>query len=282
MAHTAPTASVLPPAPWKSLFKQHVSKMKTPQFVFSTLDVAPPGAPAPYVPRARYCIFRGFWTELLENPHSKAPRNPKVYESDLPMFTTDVRMEKVGQIFRTGAGHADKKEQTQGSGGGGPVEAVWWCEESGTQWRIKGRAFVVAKDVEGNEESSGVRTLKSEVGKRMRIVDESREKEWSWARELTAIFDAQSPVIQGSFKAPPPGQPVQAPYDSENLQLGATVSDPEDPIARQNFRVVIIVPDSVEQINLSDPATARRYRYTFDESGDTRANAGWKTEELWP
>jgi pyridoxamine 5'-phosphate oxidase len=40
------------------------------------------------------------------------------------------------------------------------------------------------------------------------------------------------------------------------------------------------VPDSVEQTDLSDPEKARRFRYTFDES--TKANAGWRTEELWP
>lgn len=197
MSATAPTKPVLPPAPWKALFNQHVSKMPTPQFVLSTLAAAPPGSPTPFVPRARYCIFRGFWTELPENSHNDAERNPKVYESDCPTLTTDVRMEKVGQIFGTSAGHAESSEQTQGSGGGGPVEAVWWIEETGTQWRIKGRAYIVANDIEGKEESSGVRTVKSEVGRRMRIVDDTKEREWSWTRELTASFGNQSPGIKG-------------------------------------------------------------------------------------
>lgn len=60
------------------------------------------------------------------------------------------------------------------------------------------------------------------------------------------------------------------------------MSDHDDPVARKNFRLVIIVPDEVEQTDLSDPAKARRYRYTFDASGETRANGGWKTAELWP
>lgn len=107
-------------------------------------------------------------------------------------------MEKVGQIFGSSAGHAQSDAQTQGSGGGGPVEAVWWIEETGTQWRIKGRAFIVGPDIEDHEESSGVRTVKSEVGKRMRAVDESQEKGWSWARELTANFGNQSPGIKGA------------------------------------------------------------------------------------
>ncbi|KAF2739049.1 hypothetical protein EJ04DRAFT_9151 [Polyplosphaeria fusca] len=260
-------------APWKALFNQHISKMESPEFVLSTLAPAPApqSSSTPFIPRARFCIFRGFWTELPENQHNHAERNPQVYESDLPTFTTDVRMEKVSQIFGT--------SQTQGSGGGGPVEAVWWVKDTSTQWRVTGRAFIVAQDIEEDNGSSGVRTVKSEVGKRMRVVDESKEPDWSWTRELTAIFGNQSPSIQASFKGPPPGKPVTEPYDS-NLQLGAKVEGLHDSIARQHFRLVIIIPDSVEQTNLSDPAKARRFRYTFDES--TRANAGWRTEELWP
>jgi pyridoxamine 5'-phosphate oxidase len=197
MSSIVPDASTLPKAPWKTLFNQHISKMPSPQFVLGTLASAPKGAPTPLVPRVRYCIFRGFWTELPENKHNDAEKNPKVYESDLPTFTTDVRMEKVGQIFSTSAGHAESSDQTQGSGGGGPVEAVWWVEETGTQWRIKGRAYVVSNDIEGEEESSGVRTVKSEIGKRMRAVDEGKEKDWSWSRELTASFGNQSPGIKG-------------------------------------------------------------------------------------
>ncbi|KAF1846788.1 uncharacterized protein K460DRAFT_377926 [Cucurbitaria berberidis CBS 394.84] len=279
MASTAPATSNPSPAPWKSLFNEHISKMKSPEFVLGTLDSAPEGSPTPFVPRVRYCIFRGFWAELPENKHNDAERNPRVYESDCPTFTTDVRMEKVGQIFAS-AGHAEKNDQTQGSGGGGPVEAVYWITETGTQWRIKGRAYVIADDIEGTE-SSGVRTVKSEVGKRMKFLAEpEKERNWSWQKELTGFFGNQSPGIKGSFKNPPPGQSTTKPYDKNNLELGSKTDDLHDLVARQNFRLVVIVPDSVEQTDLSDPAKSRRLRYTFDES--TQANAGWRTEELWP
>jgi pyridoxamine 5'-phosphate oxidase len=298
MSTTAPSASALPPAPWKQLFHEHISKMKSPEFVLGTLDAAPKGAPTPFVPRVRYCIFRGFWAELPENKHNDAERNEKIFASDCPTFTTDVRMEKVRQIFATSAGHAESSDQVQGSGGGGPVEAVYWISETGTQWRIKGRAFVVADDIEGDEESSGVRTVKSEVGKRMRVLEEGKEGDWSWQRELTGFFGNQSPGIKGtfhvelvcngqvsryhlgSFKNPPPGQSTKEPYDDNNLKLGSKADDLHDPIARKNFRLVVIVPDVVEMTDLSDPEKGRRFRYTFDES--TRANAGWRTEELWP
>lgn len=109
-------------------------------------------------------------------------------------------MEKVGQIFATSAGHAESSEQVQGSGGGGAVEAVYWVKEVGTQWRIRGRAYVIGEDIEGGDgESSGVRTVKSEVGKRMRVASEGegKEGEWSWGKELTGFFGNQSPGIKG-------------------------------------------------------------------------------------
>lgn len=135
------------------------------------------------------------WGELPENKHNDAPRNERIYESDMPAFTTDVRSEKVWDLFTTGDGHATKDEQIQGSGGGGPVEAVWWIKETNTQWRIRGTAYVVGNDIEEEgAQSSGVRTVKSEIGARMRVV---KEGDWSWATELTAHFGNLSPQSRG-------------------------------------------------------------------------------------
>jgi pyridoxamine 5'-phosphate oxidase len=85
----------------------------------------------------------------------------------------------------------------------------------------------------------------------------------------------------GSFKNPPPGQSTNEPYDEKNLKLGSKADDLHDPVARKNFRLVVIVPDCVEMTDLSDPEKGRRFRYTFEDSTQ-QANAGWKTEELWP
>ena len=139
------------------------------------------------------------WAELPENKHNDAPQNPRVYESDMPTFTTDVRMEKVPELFASSAGKAQKEEQVQGSGGGGPCEAVWWIKETGTQWRMKGTAYVVGRDID-EESTSGVKTVKSEVGKRMRIVDQEKVQngEWSWAKELTGHFGNCSPGMRGA------------------------------------------------------------------------------------
>jgi hypothetical protein len=145
------------------------------------------------------------WAELPLNDKNPAPRNPAAFESDCLTLTTDVRMQKVGELFASaGAGAAAgalgrETPAAEGSGGGGPVEAVWWVKGDGvmTQWRIKGNAFVLAPDVEAETESEGVKTLKREIGGRMKCVDEEKKGQWSWGRELTAHFGNQSPGIRG-------------------------------------------------------------------------------------
>lgn len=84
----------------------------------------------------------------------------------------------------------------------------------------------------------------------------------------------------GSWKNPPPGTPVEGEPDQDH-QLAQKVYDLEDLIARSNFRVVVIKPDEVEQTDLSDPATARRWKYTL-VYGAQDGKGEWKKEELWP
>nr|POE66653.1 hypothetical protein CFP56_72076 [Quercus suber] len=221
------------------------------------------------------------WGELPENKHNTAARNAGCFASELPTFTTDVRMQKVFELFASSAGKADDASLVQGSGGGGPCEAVWWVktEDRMRQWRVKGEAFIVGPDIEGQQqdegESSGVRTVKSEIGARMRVVEEAGKGEWSWAKELTAHFGNLSPGMRGSFKAPPPGMPKGQPYDEQNLQLGAKVEDNVDEVARKHFRVVIIKPEEVESLDLKDPASAKRMVYKFD-------GTEWSETETWP
>lgn len=187
--------------------------MDRPEFVFSSIHPAPKGSSTPYVPRARYCIFRGFWAELPENKHNEAEMNDRVYESDLPTFTTDVRMAKPFELFSSSSGHAEDPSQAEGSGGGGPCEAVWWIKDVMVQWRVKGQAFVVAPDIENaarpGEESSGVRTVKSEIGARMRVLQEDKKDQWSWDRELTAHFGNVAPGMRGVFVQSCPSKKIK-------------------------------------------------------------------------
>ncbi|KAF1985027.1 hypothetical protein K402DRAFT_395079 [Aulographum hederae CBS 113979] len=267
------TATQSGPAPWRQTFLDHLSKMSSPELMLSTLTAAPSGSSTSHLPRARTCIYRGMWTELPENKHNPAEKNERVFGSDMPTITTDVRMEKVGQITGTGEEETGK----EGSGGGGRVEAVWWIKEGDvmTQWRVKGEAFVIGPDV-GEDGNEGVKMVKTELGKRMRTVNEGQQADWSWEKELTAHFGNLSPMMRGSFKAPSPGMPKGEPFDDKKYVSGQKVEDLHDPVARENFRLVVIRPDEVEQLYLGEPKFFR-YRYTYQEdSGD------WKKVELWP
>ncbi|TAQ84060.1 hypothetical protein B7494_g7615 [Chlorociboria aeruginascens] len=262
--------------------------MESPEFVFTSLHPSEENASTPYVPRARYCVYRGMWAELPVNKHNKAPQNPQVYSSDLLTFTSDVRMAKIPEIFSSSPGHGDVS-QSQGSGGGGPVEAVFWCKDVMTQWRFKGVAYIIGQDIEGSgEESSGVRTVKSKIGERMRVVNEEGEDSWSWEREATAHFGNLSPEMRGTFKNPVPGSPISIPPSDKGLALGQKVEGYEDKLARKSFRVVIIRPDEVEQLDLTVPDKARRWRFTYVcSNGGSSGQKGehieeWTKEELWP
>ncbi|WPH04609.1 Hypothetical protein R9X50_00750100 [Acrodontium crateriforme] len=257
------------PAPWKPQFLHHMTCMQSPEFVFSTLSRAPKGSFPPFLPRARYCIFRGFWGELRSHEANSAELNEEIFGSDLLTFTTDCRMEKVGEIcdggsFGGGVG--------AGAGGGGPCEAVWWVREEMVQWRVKGVAFVV-----GGKEDGEMRSVKKEVGKWMRVLKDEGKENWSWEKEVTAHFGNLSPGMRGSFSGPPPGQPVDKPYDDKFHPVGDKVHDLNDPVARENFRVVIIKPETVESVDLSDPIKARRQLYRFDDG-----TGEWSHQELWP
>ena len=126
----------------------------------------------------------------------------------------------------------------------------------------------------------------------MRVVKEEGKSGWSWAKEVTAHFGNLSPAMRGSFKNPPPGTPVSIPPSDKRLGLGQKVNDLDDEVARSNFSVVIIKPDEVEQVDLSDPDKARRWKFTYvgpitldGHPGDGEDKDGeyyWKREELWP
>ena len=199
-------------------------------------------------------------------------------------------MLKTLDIFATSPGRAapDHPQQYHGSGGGGPVEAVFWPKETGCQWRIRGAAYIVAPDVantrgdQPGEVSSGVRALKAEVGRHMRVREgmEGTEGDWKWETELTGHFGNVSPGMRGTFRNPPPGKPTHGREPEAGEELGQKVQDLEDKEARENFRVVVIVPEEVERTDLSDPAKARRMFWTFEEVAEGKGE--WKAEELWP
>ncbi|EED22964.1 conserved hypothetical protein [Talaromyces stipitatus ATCC 10500] len=261
---TMAATSSIPPAPWRSLFLEHISKLDDPYMSVSTVAFDPKtGIP---LPRVRTCGFRGFFGELkLHHSAEKQLKdegglNPSIYESDMIAFTTDVRMEKVEQIKETG----------------GAIEVLFWVKEVMGQWRLRGQAFVIGD----SESEASEKAARSEVEKGLRKKSDNTggSGEWSWEKEVTAYFANHSPLMRGSFKGPHPGTPHSQKPDDPNLSLGQKVKDLHDPVARRHFRVVVIRVEEVDRLDLNDPEKALRWKTTLDHTGHQR----WEELELWP
>ncbi|TQV96548.1 hypothetical protein V2A60_003063 [Cordyceps javanica] len=280
----------VPLAPWRAALVSHLEAMDSPTFVLSSLhheldDAATAstaqwkGETAAYSPRARTVVYRGMWAGLTSNPRNPAPRNPNTYQTDLLTITTDVRMEKVSEMF-TGPRAFASPPETLASCAGGPVEGVIWAAHATTQWRIRGRVYMVGPDI-NSDAAQPVRQALEPYMRRQHagnIQAGAEANTWEWARELTAHFGNLSPVMRGSFRNPPPGTPISQP-PGPGLGLGQKVENLHDEVARRNFRVLVIVPEQVDQVDLSDPDRGRRWRYDLVTTGN---EATWTITELWP
>jgi pyridoxamine 5'-phosphate oxidase len=274
-------------APWRFTFMEHLRDMGSPTFVLSTLHpISSRSSDSQYTPRARTLVFRGMFASLPDNPKNPAPRNPQVYESDLLAFTTDARTEKVAELVETVSSRSSASGDLIDTGGGGPVEAVFWAAKPKTQWRIRGAAYILGPNIESD--SATANFVREKLLSRMRVLqEEEQSRDWSWSREVTAHFGNLSPIMRGSFKNPPPGVPVSQSPDDPRLRLGQEVTDLHDEVARQNFRVVVVVPQEVDQVDLSVAERARRWRYRYLGEGDDASLHGekhgdWEITELWP
>lgn len=110
--------------------------------------------------------------------------NERAFTSDLLTFTTDVRMAKVEELMDSNGNP------------GADVEALFWVQAVSTQWRIKGKAFVVG----GNPEDEVEKKAREEIRKDMRQCDGAPRKavqDWNWEKEITAQFANLNPLMRG-------------------------------------------------------------------------------------
>ncbi|KAL2826174.1 hypothetical protein BJY01DRAFT_150451 [Aspergillus pseudoustus] len=265
-------------APWRALFLSGLEKSSASSFTLSTIAHAP-GKPA--VPRARTVEFRGFFPKPASSLHHSAidalkaqniGLNPEVYESDLFSITTDARMGKVGQIGGSSNGEGDEA-----------VEGVFWFDEGvKTQWRVRGRGVTVGS---GKEEDAGrERRVQERIFRRMRLREgadgvSEEVKGWEWERQVATYFASHTPAMRGSYKNPTPGTPRSQNPSNPEWKLNQKVEDLRDPVARENFRVLVILPEEVETLDLSNPEDVRRTRWTFIEDGEA---GRWQEIEMWP
>ncbi|KAM5476132.1 putative pyridoxal 5'-phosphate synthase [Microsporum audouinii] len=268
------------PAPWRSLFEEHVQVTGSPLLSLATVSRSPDGNA---VPRVRTCVLRGFFADLQLHPNAKRDMesasgsarekdygdtsylNPRKYESDMLTITTDARSEKVRHILASAGGEVS-----------GPVECLFWSPKAFAQWRIKGKAYIVGGD------SSDPVELKArqEIEKSMRFRGEGSDKPWSWETEITTHFANLSPGMRGTFTQDLPGAPKSGPAPVLR-DGGEGLSDLNNPVARKNFRVVVIKPEEVEYIHDEGPGNNRNERFRW-ELGQSDTSSTWKGEQLWP
>lgn len=56
--------------------------------------------------------------------------------------------------------------------------------------------------------------------------------------------------------------------------------DLHDPVARANFRVVIIQPQEVERLDLTDQENGKRWNWKISDASGTGIR--WHETEVWP
>ncbi|EZF29902.1 hypothetical protein TMEN_5929 [Trichophyton mentagrophytes] len=268
-------------APWRPLFEEHVQAAGSPLLSLATASKDIKGNP---FPRVRTCVLRGFFAGLQLHPNAKhdlklaAGRsvkeesddedasylNPRKYESDLLSITTDARSEKVKHIL-------------SGNEVGGPVECLFWSPKAFAQWRIKGKAYVVGGSCSDTMELKA----RQEVEQYLRLREDT-DKPWSWEKEMTTQFANLSPGMRDTFRQALPGSPKSGP--APELQNGGKgLVDLTDPVARKNFRVVVIKPEEVEYIHDEGPGNIRNERFRWKlVPSDSQYTWHWEEEQLWP
>ncbi|KAG7143331.1 hypothetical protein HYQ45_000413 [Verticillium longisporum] len=219
----AGTATSSAPAPWRSLFLEHINTMPAPEFTLATLHDSSSGAGGP----GPGLVPRAR-TCIHRGLFASLPVNPK-NEAPLnpPAYESDLL------TLTTDA----RMHKTPDLAAGHPVEAVFWAREPATQWRVRGVAYVLPRDADADA------ALTARLLREMRRTGEGEgegdARGWSFSREVTAHFGNLSP----------------------GEGLGQVVTDLEDEVARANFRVVVVVPDEVDRVDLSDPKRGRRWLY---------------------
>jgi hypothetical protein len=74
----------------------------------------------------------------------------------------------------------------------------------------------------------------------------------------------------------------QSPSDPA-LKLGQKVTDLHDQVARNNFRVVVIYPEEVERLDLTNQEDGKRWKWILgDGDGNGSLDAQWNETEVWP
>ncbi|KAJ6098753.1 hypothetical protein N7467_000288 [Penicillium canescens] len=259
-------------APWRDILDSHLQQTPGYEFTIATIGYDARNRP---VPRLRTCGCRGFFPELELHPKGQEAMdeqvegggNPPVFESDMLCFTTDARMEKLPQLESSG----------------NAIEAVFWLKDLMTQWRIKGTAYAIGDPTSNVTESEKASREEIMKGLRVKGHNDGDIANWTWDKAVTKYFANHSPVARGSFRNPQPGMPRSQSPGNPALSLGQKVTDLHDHVSRNNFRVVVIYPEEVERLDLTNQEDGKRWKWILEEGGANGSlDVQWNETEVWP
>ena len=230
-------------APWKATFLLHLNAVQDAN-AEAQLSLATVTTPSK-LPRVRSVGHAGFWSVT-------AAASATTFTSSCPTFVTDSRSNKVAHIFGQTDHLLDSSEVYGfGSGGGGPVEAVYWLQVVKMQWRVRGRCFFV---VDGQAVASTLRE------------DDERRQERRRRKGLAVTKAAVRPHMCAVVDR----EQVDIPKHDDDINVDSIweaevqgyyqrlSSDVQKSFLRSSFTVGTIVPDEVEMMDLTDAAVARR------------------------
>ena len=199
--------------------------------------------------------------------------------------------------------------QTGTSGGGAYVEACFWAKgtDTQTQWRIRGRCYILALEDIDDLSLPHIRELYRRIEQRVRVQGtsllEGTSLGWSYHQEVLAHFANLSPLLRASF-VPGTGQVTEGYCRGEPLPQGLHLPENVVPLdndeavpaeyggngssrgeaARRNFRVGVILPEIVDRLDLSERGGAgKRWVHRLEGDGDGKKEPErWIETEVWP
>ena len=109
----------------------------------------------------------------------------------------------------------------------------------------------------------------------------SWHERYVYNKEAKLYIGLANSVID-TFRQALPGSPKSGP--APELQNGGKgLVDLTDPVARKNFRVVVIKPEEVEYIHDEGPGNIRNERSRWKlVPSDSQYTWRWEEEQLWP
>ncbi|KAK6333530.1 hypothetical protein TWF718_011338 [Orbilia javanica] len=268
-------------APWKQAFSAQIQTLACPTFSFATASQAG-GIVASHV---RTLVFRGFYGELPANKYNPVSGNIG-FQSDLITFTTDKRMEKFRDLGGV-EGVASSSLPTVTNN----VEACFWVPSDGNpmigkQWRIRGKCFVLPRDLEVADKAVG--ETKEWLVERLSKEGGGDGSDFDFAKEYKAHFGNLSPVLRGSFRNPLPGAPKE--LGNGGLTPKSPIGDDQldEEVALSHFRITVIEPTRVEYLDLEGRTKTIWVQVGSDaEKNEKLENFGkvegdWREVEVWP